>query len=206
MDPKKLEYLCQATALTQRQLCWVLFVSHFNFTITHYSGTQNKTTNALSLKEEYLASQEPPHLKSPRILKPQNVLDVMIPQDLMSLICSVTGKEPRESKPGAPPDPGWLAQCQGLLVRSAGDPPQLEVLWLCHDTPLAVQLGCFKTLCMATHSFCWPQKCTAIHSYAGSCETCARTKMPCSKPLGTLLPSETLSSHYPRLHSQAPCV
>jgi RNase H-like domain found in reverse transcriptase len=47
-DHKGLEYFETQKNLSDRQVCWWEFLSHFNFTIMHVDGINNKVANCLS--------------------------------------------------------------------------------------------------------------------------------------------------------------
>jgi RNase H-like domain found in reverse transcriptase len=48
MDHQNLQYFWSAQKLNRRQACWNIFLSQFNFTLQHHSGTQSGKPDALS--------------------------------------------------------------------------------------------------------------------------------------------------------------
>jgi len=48
MDYKNLEYFMKAQKLNRRQARWALYLSRFDFTLKHVSGTKMEKTNRLS--------------------------------------------------------------------------------------------------------------------------------------------------------------
>ena len=53
IDHKNLEYFMKAQKLNQRQACWVLYLSRFDFTLKHVPGTKMRKTDGLSRKLDW---------------------------------------------------------------------------------------------------------------------------------------------------------
>lgn len=57
-DHKNLEYWKTAQNFTRRQARWALFLSRFDFSITHKAGTSNGCANALSRRPDHQVGNE----------------------------------------------------------------------------------------------------------------------------------------------------
>ena len=57
-DHKNLEYFMKAQKLNQRQACWALYLSRFDFTLKHVPGTKMGKINGLSKRPDWKVSVE----------------------------------------------------------------------------------------------------------------------------------------------------
>ena len=64
----------------------------------------------------------------------------------------------------------------------------LDVLRLCHDSPVSGHPGNSKTFYLVSRSFWWPQMHHSINSYVASCEVCCHTTTSHQVPTGLLKP------------------
>ena len=51
-DHKNLEYFMRAQKLNQRQACWALYLSRFDFTLKHVLGTKMEKADGLSKRPD----------------------------------------------------------------------------------------------------------------------------------------------------------
>ena len=52
MDHKNLEYFMKAQKLNRRQVCWVLYLSRFDFTLKYVPETKMGKANGLSRRPD----------------------------------------------------------------------------------------------------------------------------------------------------------
>jgi len=57
-DHKNLEYFMRAQKLNQRQAQWTLYLSRFNFTLKHISGTRMRKVDGLSRRLDWKVGVE----------------------------------------------------------------------------------------------------------------------------------------------------
>jgi len=73
---------------------------------------------------------------------------------------------------------------------------QLEIIKLHRNTPVAGDLGQWKTLELITHNYWWPGITMQIKNYISECDHCQRMKSFPEKPAGKLKPNEATSQHW----------
>ena len=84
---------------------------------------------------------------------------------------------------------GGLLYSQGrLCIPPTSTALILKILQQYHDSPLAGHYGVARTQALVAQYYTWPGIATAVSSYVGSCDTCARNKVVRHAPYGLLSP------------------
>ena len=82
---------------------------------------------------------------------------------------------------------GGLLYSQGkLCIPPTSIALILKILLQYHDNPLAGHYGVAKTQALVAQYYIWPSLATAVSSYVGSCDKCARNKVVRHAPYGLL--------------------
>ena len=69
-DHKNLKYFMNTKKLSWRQVCWALYLSHFNFLLTHKPGTTMVKADSLSRRPDHKKGMENDN-KDVTLLKPE---------------------------------------------------------------------------------------------------------------------------------------
>ena len=57
-----------------------------------------------------------------------------------------------------------------------------------HDLLIIGHFGFNKTMELISRDYCWPQMWKSVKEFIGSCDVCARAKIPRHRPYGLLHP------------------
>ena len=213
-DHKNLEYWRTAQHLTRRQARWALYLSRFDFEITHKPGTSNGRADALSRRPDHQKDDADDNLDQ-IVLRPEQFRllaarrghnAVVADKALLKRIrtCSEREQEVAEAlqkveKLGPARLQSDLVDWnveQGLILYRGkvyvpkDEALRTEIVRIHHDLPPAGHPGQWKTLELVSRNYWWPGMGKFVKEYVGTCDTCRRTKPVRSRPQGLLKPNE----------------
>jgi len=209
-DHKNLEYFQTARSLNRRQARWSLFLSRFNYTLTHRPGKASGKPDALSRRSDHRVDDKDDN-KDQVVLRPEVfVIKASQLEDIgegfLERIQKSNAQEPGVAK--ALEDlrkEGPRQLVKGLeewktdkgLVLYRGkvyvpDDSELrrELVTVHHDSKNAGHPGRWKTYELLSRNFWWPGMSTYVQKYVDGCEVCLRSKNFPQKPFGLLQPNE----------------
>jgi RNase H-like domain found in reverse transcriptase/Integrase zinc binding domain/Chromo (CHRromatin Organisation MOdifier) domain/Integrase core domain len=208
-DHKNLEIFKEARKLSRRQARWSLYLSRFNFTITHVSGTMIGKPDALSRRTDHDTgdSDNKDCVLLPDSLFTRSTTTILLEnQDLQQRIkknCQAIDAEINNILQiiQAKNTPAKLRNhyrlwevIDGLIlydqkVYVPHDPDlQRDVTALCHDMIVAGHPGRVKTLDLVQRQFWWSGMRKFIFAYVDGCATCQSTKNLPNRPVTPLHP------------------
>ena len=213
-DHKNLEYWRTAQHLTRRQARWALYLSRFDFVITHKAGKSNGRADALSRRVDLQVNDEDDNLDQV-VLKPsqfkvaanQRGHAAVIPDtailrrirtcsDKDQIVAEALEKIQDLGPPRLQRDfTEWNAEQGLLLFRGCIYVPKdvtlrRDIVQMHHDAPAAGHPGRAKTLELVSRNYWWPGMTKFINDYVDTCDVCNRTKTFPAKPQGPLKPNE----------------
>lgn len=213
-DHKNLEYWKTAQHLTRRQARWALYLSRFNFVISHKPGMSNGRADALSRRSDH--QKDDGDDNNDRILLKPEQFRISASQRGHALVvadkgilrqikgCSDKDAEVAEAlakvQDMGPPRlqkefTDWNLE-QGLLLfrGKVYIPKNIELrrdlVKIHHDSLAAGHPGRWKTLELLSRNYWWPGMSKFMNEYVSTCDSCNRTKTFPAKPQGPLKPNE----------------
>jgi hypothetical protein len=185
-----LKYWTTAQDLTCRQARWALWLSRFNFHLTHKPGKSNVLADALS----HLPGSEVHNSDNNwgvTVLKPEYFRDIaaarLISTDSFeSLIQLHKDKDPEvldalkgKAKELPNGELKWeevdgLVYCRSHLYIPLDLGLQQEAMHQCHDAPAVGHPGQNQMLEEVLHYYWWPRVEKFVHKYVTGCKTCAQ--------------------------------
>lgn len=213
-DHKNLEYWRTAQNLTRRQARWALYLSRFDFVITHKPGVSNGRADALSRRPDYQHGDGEDNLARV-VLRPEQFrilasrrghLAVVPDKALLKRIRKCQDFEPavvealKHVKKLGPATlrndlVDWnieqdLLQYRGKIYIPNDQELRTELVRLHHDSPLAGHPGVWKTVELLSRNYHWYGMAQFVKDYVRTCDTCHRGKTSRAKPYGPLQPNE----------------
>lgn len=208
-DHRNLEYWRTAQNLTRRQARWALWLSRFDFRLTHKPGTANTQADPLSRISEFQVTdaednQDQIVLRPERFatiaasaLRAVNPLEERIRESSRREAEVLKGLEAlREDGPRRLTDGTWEWEEEGGLVYYRGRlyiPPEEglreAIVRQCHDAPTAGHPGKHGTVELVTRLYWWPGISGFVEKYVLGCDKCQRYKAA-AHPRATLQPHE----------------
>jgi hypothetical protein len=208
-DHRNLEYWRTTQNLTRRQARWSLYLSRFDFRLTHKPGTTNTQADPLSRISTHLMTDADDNLDQ-IVLQPQHFAS--------AAISSITDSDDleREIRDATDRDPEVVFALRLLnehgpqqLTQSLSDweqhdgltfykgrvyipkTPELrkKIVSLCHDTQSTGHPGRRGTLDLVCRLYWWPGMTTFVNKYVAGCDICQRCK-PTRHPRSTLQPHD----------------
>ena len=220
-DHKNLEYFRSAQKLNRRQARWSLYLSRFDYTLTHRPGTSMGEPDALSRRSDHGSGSDDNEnvvLLSPDVftVAALTVLrttgeEAEVLRDIRASIRLNTDdfedsviraiRQLRKSSTASLRSAEW-SESDGLIhflgkvyVPPTGD-LRRRIVYQHHDTRVAGHPGRFKTLELVSRNYWWPQMSRYVGAYTRHCDVCLRTKTRRRLPVGLLVPSETPSERW----------
>ena len=206
-DHQNLQYWRTAQNLTRRQARWSIWLSRFEFTLTHKPGKANTRADPLSrmpaheksdsddntarvvLKPEHFRINASFALANPDPLE-QRIRDCQERDtDVVKGLETLKSKGPRQLTSGLREweiDDGLIYH-RGKLYIPADKSLRTEIVRRNHDTLSAGHPGKHGTLELVSRSYWWPGMAAFVEKYVLGCDRCARFK-PQVHPKATLQP------------------
>lgn len=208
-DHRNLEYWQTAQNLTRRQARWSLYLSRFDFHLTHKPGTTNTQADPLSrisihqvtdaddnrdqivLRPEHFASVAATSIADANTLErqirdatdqdPEVVLALRLLKERgpQQLTNNLTDWEARDG----------LAFYRGRIYIPRVPDLRKQIVRLCHDSLLTGHPGQRATLELVSRLYWWPGMTAFVNKYVAGCDTCQRCK-PTRHPRSTLQPHD----------------
>ena len=213
-DHKNLEYWRTAQNLTRRQARWALYLSRFDFVISHKPGTSNGRADALSRRPDHQRDDADDNL-SRVLLQPERFrvlaakrghLSVVPEKALLRCIHECGEREQEVVDALSKLDKlrpvhlqnnlvDWNSKQGLLLYRGKVYVPkdntlQTKIVCIHHNLLPAGHPGQSKTLEMVTRNYWWPGIAKFVKDYVETCDTCRRGKTSHAKPQGPLQPNK----------------
>ena len=213
-DHKNLEYWRKAQHLTRRQARWALYLSRFDFVISHKPGTSNGRADALSRRPDHRVDDADDNLAQVVLCHDQFrvlaacrghaavVADKAILRQIHECpskdaeVVDALKKIEKLGPAGLRRDlVDWNVEQGLLLYRGQVYIPKdvalrTKIVKLHHDSPPAGHPGQAKTLELVSRNYWWPNMGKFIRDYVDTCDTCRRTKPGRGKSHGQLKPNE----------------
>src|SRR5713226_7162879 len=183
MDHKNLEYFMTAQKLNHCQACWSLFLSQFDFNLSHHPGTSNAKPDILSRCSDHKKGVEDDN-KNIVLLKPEffenKITAAFVNPPLMKKIAqeqkkdaeSQKLKEVNTDKWKTAHFAGWDENKEGIILWKekvfVPESCKAEVLKMCHDVPTVGHPGYKKTLELVQRSFYWEGLAGYVEKYVQS--------------------------------------
>jgi Integrase zinc binding domain len=184
---------------------WSLYLSHFNFHLTHKLGTTNTQADPLSRISTHLMTDaddnhdqivlQPGHFASVAAtsIEESNTLEQQIrdatDQDPEVTLAIQLLKEhgPRQVTNGLA---DWeqrdgLTFYKGQVYIPKAPDLRRNIVCLCHDSPSTGHPGRHGTNKLVSQLYWWPSMTSFINKYVAGCDTCQRCK-PARHPCSTL--------------------
>jgi hypothetical protein len=208
-DHKNLEVFREARKLSRRQARWALFLTRFDFHITHVAGKSAGKPDALSRRVDHDTgdsdNEDATLLPSSLFAKAITFSLPPISDDLMTRFKNCqqvdeTVLEVLRSISANKPTPltaslkqHWSVQnglvfYSGRLYAPNDIDLRRDLIRLHHDLPSAGHPGRLKTLDLIQRSLWWPGMRKFIFAYVDGCATCQATKNLTNRPPIPLIP------------------
>jgi hypothetical protein len=189
-DHKNLEYFRVAQKLNRRQARWLLYLSHFDFTLHHKPGQSMGKPDALSRRADHGSGKgdnDDLTLLAPELFRIHALAGVRLEGDECNILREVwrslqdnvqedsvakAARELRKNKGRGTVKSAEWSESDGLLMfRGKIYVPNDRDLRRCiieqhHDTHIAGHAGRFKTLELISHNYWWPQMSRYIGIYS----------------------------------------
>jgi len=205
---KNLEYFMRNQKLNHRQARWALYLSRFDFTLKHISGSKMGKADGLSRRPDWEVGVEKDNEEQVLIKKEwievRRVAEVIIEGvDLLDKVKKSKTKDDEvvkaveEMKRAGVKmlrDKEWR-QKDGLMLKEGkvyipkDEKLRAEVIRLHHDMPVGGHGGQWKTAELVTRNFWWPGVTREVKRYVEGCDACQRNKNRTQPPAGKLMPN-----------------
>jgi len=200
-DHKNLTFPRKPEMISQRQIRWYKFLSHFDFNIVYSSGKKSGKPDLLSRRSDHLFNYEfNSYCRVINCLTINNdtltnsILNAIENDELynsvkisLSINNAVNPKIKNINKFMIDKE-GFLL-CNNLIYVPKSI--RTRVLVLHHDSPTAGHFGVSKTQELLSRNFWWPNFSLDVKKFIKSCEVCCKSKIPRHKPYGLLSPLST---------------
>ena len=207
-DHRNLTYFTMAQKLNRRQARWSLFLSRFDFTITHRPGKSSGKPDALSRQNDYDKGEEDNKdmvLLTPNFFAAQATSAILmegIDVQFMERIRNCPQRDTevvkafRESKEGrgvlrASPytETDGIVLYEGKVYVPKDAKLRYDIVKSHHDSAIAGHPGRWKTQELVSCNYWWPGLSRYISNYVKGCDLCNRTKIYPTTPAGPLIPN-----------------
>ncbi|EEB88901.1 hypothetical protein MPER_13072, partial [Moniliophthora perniciosa FA553] len=207
-DHRNLEYWRTAQDLSRRQARWSLWLSRFDFRLTHKPGKTNTQADPLS-RFPVLQVTDAEDNQGQVVLRPERFMRIAVARvqggeledrirrgvekeaEVLQAVEELKKKGPRRLINGLlewEEDAG-LVYYRGKLYIPGDKGLRTDVLKQCHDAPTAGHLGEHGTLEQVSRYYWWPGMSSFVKKYVQGCEKCQRIK-PAIHPDATLHPHD----------------
>ena len=206
-DHSNLEYWRTAQDLGRRQCRWSLYLSRFDFILTHRPGKANTQADPLSRmphhkildaednQQQVVLKPEHFHQLAATSTDLRNPLEDRIRQassreaEVLEGLAQLRKGGPRRLANGLPEweEKEGLVYHKGRVYVPADESLRKDVVKQCHDDPTAGHPGIHSTLELVDRHFWWPHMRAFVRKYVEGCDLCARKKHQ-SHPRSTTQP------------------
>ena len=209
-DHQNLEYWKTAQDLSRRQARWSLYLSRFDFKLTHKAGTQNAKADALTRRADHQVSDAEDN-RAQVVLKPEHFVRIAATHthtvdlsletqvrngskheaEVLRGLDSLRKKGPRRLTDGTLEweEEDGLVYYRGKLYIPADAGLRNQVVKQCHDSVTAGHPGRHGTIELVSRLYWWPGLAAFVTKYVAGCDQCQRMKSA-PHPKGTLQPNE----------------
>jgi len=196
-DHKNLEYFMSNQKLNRRQARWALYLSRFDFTLKHISGSKMGKADELSRRpdwevgvekdneEQVLVKKEWIEARRVRtaevIIEGVNLLDKVRKSKAKDNEVVKAVEEMKRAGVKMLRDEEWRQE-DGLMLKEEkvyvpkDERLRAEVIRLHHDMPVGGHGGQWKTAELVTRNFWWPGVTREVKQYMEGCDVCQRNK------------------------------
>ena len=212
MDHKNLKYFMNVKKLNRRQARWALYVSWFNFILSHKPGATMVKADSLSRRPDHKKGMEDDN-KDVVLLKPEffriQALQrghLLIHGDKKGLLKKIRESKAQDKqvikaieamkKAGVKTLNGreWeieqdLILWHGKVYILKNDKLRLEIICLHHDKPIGGHGGQWTTTELVTQNYWWPGITKFIKTYVRGCDKCQCNKSQAQPLAGKLMPN-----------------
>src|SRR5258708_3587904 len=212
-DHWNLTYFQDAQKLNRRQVCWSLFLLHFDFSLCHQPGWLMGKPDALSQRSDHPCRKDD---NANVTLLPSNVFEV---RNMEATLVDSRGDELVERiRRSMDYDDAVVKALQelgagtlqldkwerdGNLVMYRGHvyvprDPQLrhDIVHAHHDSMMTGHPGWWKTLELVSHNYWWPGISCYVASYMAGCDVCNCCKSFPMQKVGKLTPNRIPTCHW----------
>jgi transposase InsO family protein len=208
-DHRNLQYWRTAQDLTRRQARWSLYLSRFDFHLTHKPGITNTQADPLSRLPSPLVTDaddnraqvvlRPDHFTSlaASSIEHSNTLEQDIRQatdrdpEVLDALNTLKNRGPSQLTSHLQDweEHNGLVFYKGRLYIPKDTDLRRKILRKCHDSQLTGHPGQHGTLELVSQLYWWPSMTTFVRKYVAGCDTCQRHK-PARHPRALLQPHE----------------
>jgi hypothetical protein len=195
-DHNNLTFWTTAQNLSCCQARWALWLSRFDFMLTHKPRKANTLADALSRRaddetgdaddNQGVVALGPEHFRvaaTPALIDPTALTECIrigIRKEAMALAAldKLQKQGPRKLTDGTLEweELDGLVYYHGRLYVPDNKGLQQEAVQQCHDTPTARHHGCDRTVELISRHYWWPSMSMFIAKYVAGCDTCQRRK------------------------------
>ena len=196
-DHKNLEYFMSNQKLNCQQAQWALYLSRFNFTLKHISGSKTGKADGLSRRPDWEVGVEKDNeeqvLVKKEWIEAQRVRTAEVIIDGVDLLDKVRKSEAKDDevvkaveemkRAGVKMlrDEEWRQEDSLMLKEGKVYVPKdkrlrAEVIRLHHDMPVGGHGGQWKTAELVTRNFWWPGITREVKRYVEGYDACQRNK------------------------------
>jgi hypothetical protein len=195
-DHNNLTFWTTAQNLSRRQARWALWLSRFDFTLTHKPGKANTLADALSRRADHetgdaddnqgVVALGPEHFRAaattalvdPTALTERIRNGVRKEAMVLAALDELRKRGPRKLTDGTLEweELDGLVYYRGRLYVPDDKGLRQEVVHQCHDAPTAGHHGRDGTLELVSRHYWWPSMSSFVAKYVAGCDTCQRRK------------------------------
>jgi RNase H-like domain found in reverse transcriptase/Reverse transcriptase (RNA-dependent DNA polymerase)/Integrase zinc binding domain/Chromo (CHRromatin Organisation MOdifier) domain/Integrase core domain len=208
-DHHNLQYWRTAQDLSRRQARWSLYLSRFDFRLSHKPGSSNTQADPLSRFSSHQVSDADDNQRQ-IVLQPHHFISTAVSsftdtdhleQDIrcavdrdpqVTLALQLLNQKPPQALTDHLSD--WeerdgLVFFRGRVYVPKGLNLRQRITRLCHDTQSTGHPGQHATLELVSRLYWWPGMTTFVNKYVAGCDTCQRCK-PVRHPRAILQPHD----------------
>src|SRR5258707_549216 len=207
MDHKNLSYFQEAHKLNCCQVWWSLYLSRFNFTLSHKPGRQMGRPDALSRQADHLKGVDDNTdctLLTPEVFE-LRVTEAVTLEGKEATFMECIQQSDQYNNPVVKAlkalDMGELCSnewmCTEGVVLYQGrvyilDNPQLRhnLVHAHHSTIVTRHPGCWKMLELVSRNYWWPGLSRYVAKFVAGCDACNQTKTFPTQKVGKLIPNK----------------
>src|SRR5258707_4554077 len=212
-DHKNLSYFQEAHKLNCRQARWSLYLSRFDFILTHKPGRQMGRPDALSRRADHPRGAEDNvdcTLLTPEVFE-LRVMEAVTLEGEEAVFMEWIRQSDQYDNPvvkalkaldaGELHSDEWTCAEEVVLYRGRvyiPDDPQLhhDLVHAHHSTAVTGHPGRWKTLELVSQNYWWPGLSRYVTKFIAGCDACNQTKTSPTQKVGKLIPNKVPSRHW----------